>query len=154
DLHGAEVNPLVSDEGIAEMRQLSDRHRIAVVSLCADYFMDRPFVTADLLEFVELRGRLIWLIGRSRMAGITRIVLPFVDASRIQDDEQCDRIIRMLRAVLPLAEEAGVELHLETALGPRAFAALLAELPHPMLKANYDSGNSSSLGYDVCEELD
>src|SRR5262249_49779849 len=55
DLHGAGVNPLASDNGIAEMRSLSARHGIAVVSLCADYFMDRPFVTAGCVEFAELR---------------------------------------------------------------------------------------------------
>ena len=59
----------------------------------------------------------------------------------------------MLWDVLPHAANAGVELHLETSLGPDDFAALLARLPHPMLKANYDSGNSSSLGYDVRCEL-
>jgi hexulose-6-phosphate isomerase len=59
----------------------------------------------------------------------------------------------MLWDVLPHAANAGVEIHLETSLAPRDFAALLARLPHPMLKANYDSGNSSSLGYDVRCEL-
>ena len=49
--------------------------------------------------------------------------------------------------------DAGVELHLETDCGPESLAALLANLPHPMLKANYDCGNSSSLGYDVYLEL-
>ena len=33
------------------------------------------------------------------------------------------------------------------------FRSLLDKLPHPYLKANYDSGNSSSLGYDVREEI-
>jgi hexulose-6-phosphate isomerase len=46
-----------------------------------------------------------------------------------------------------------VELHLETSLAPARFAELLDAIPHPMLKANYDSGNSSSLGYDVRQEL-
>src|SRR5947208_2085762 len=83
----------------------------------------------------------------SRLAGITRIVLPFVDASRIHTPQQEDAVVAMLAEVLPQA--AGVELHLETAYGPSEFAAMLARLPHPLLKANYDSGNSSSLGYLV-----
>jgi L-ribulose-5-phosphate 3-epimerase len=153
DLYGADVNPLATDEGIAEMRSLSERHGIAVVSVCADYFMDRPFVTAHTLEFAELREHLLWLIERCRIAGIGRMVLPFVDASRIRGAEEGDRVIRLLAGVLPSATASGVELHLETDLNPAAFAALLAALPHPMLKANYDSGNSSSLGYDVRREL-
>jgi hexulose-6-phosphate isomerase len=153
DLHGADVNPLASDAGIAEMRSLSARHAVAVVSLCADYFIDRPFATASPAEFGELTNRLVWLLDRSRMAGITRIVLPFVDASRIDTPEQETAIVRMLETVLPHATNCGVELHLETAYGPTDFARMLARLPHPMLKANYDSGNSSSLGYDVHLEL-
>jgi L-ribulose-5-phosphate 3-epimerase len=153
DLYGAAGNPLATDDGVTAMRTLSERHGIAVVSLCADYFMDRPFVTADPVEFAELREHLMWLMGRCQVAGISRMVLPFVDASRIQNHEQGDRIVRLLRAVLPAAAAASVELHLETSLGPAAFAELLAAVPDHMLKANYDSGNSSSLGYDVRQEL-
>jgi len=35
-------NPIGTDSGRAEMRQLSEKYNIAVVSLCADYFMARP----------------------------------------------------------------------------------------------------------------
>lgn len=42
DLHGADVNPLGSDSGIEEMQALARQHKIDVVSVCADYFMDRP----------------------------------------------------------------------------------------------------------------
>jgi L-ribulose-5-phosphate 3-epimerase len=153
DLYGADVNPLATDPGIAEMRGLSRDSGVELLSCCADYFMDRPFVKAGDGEFAELTERLRWLIGRCEAAGITRMVLPFVDASRIEGRPQEDRVVAMLERVLPEAERAGVELHLETAYGPAEFAAMLGRLPHAMLKANYDSGNSSSLGYDVREEL-
>ena len=153
DLHGADVNPLGSDSGIEEMQALARQHKIDVVSVCADYFMDRPFVTASPAEFTELASHLVWLLNRCRLVGITRIVLPFVDASRIETPAQETQVVEMLWDVLPHAANAGVEIHLETSLGPEDFAALLAKLPHPMLKVNYDSGNSSSLGYDVRCEL-
>src|SRR5262245_20254689 len=85
DAYGADVNPLATDDGIAEMRGLSQKYGIAVVSCCADYFMDYPFVKADAIGFAELTDHLKWLIGRCQLAGITRVVMPFVDASRIQD---------------------------------------------------------------------
>jgi L-ribulose-5-phosphate 3-epimerase len=44
-------------------------------------------------------------------------------------------------------------VHLETSLSPSRFADLLARLPHPMLKVNYDSGNSASLGYHPRDEF-
>ncbi len=153
DLHGADVNPLGCDSGIEEMQALARQHKIDIVSVCADYFMDRPFITASPAEFTELASHLVWLLNRSRLVGITRIVLPFVDASRIETPAQETQVVEMLWDVLPHVANAGVEIHLETSLGPEDFAALLAKLPHPMLKANYDSGNSASLGYDVRCEL-
>jgi len=153
DLYGMNANPVATDSGIGEMNELSAQTGVAVVSLCADYFMDRPFTTASPEAFAELSDHLRWLWGRSKMAGIGRIVLPFVDASKIETAEQRERIVGLLREVLPWAAECGVELHLETSMDPTALAGFLAELPHPFLKANYDSGNSSSLGYDVREEL-
>jgi hexulose-6-phosphate isomerase len=115
--------------------------------------MDRPFVTAAPAEFTELANHLVWLLDRSRLAGITRIVLPFVDAARFGTPGQKARVVEMLQGVLPHAANSGVEIHLETSLGPQDFAALLRKLPNMMLQATYDSGNSSSLGYDIKGEL-
>ena len=42
---------------------------------------------------------------------------------------------------------------MESSLPPAEFGRLLAELPHPLVKVNYDSGNSSSLGYKPSEEF-
>ncbi len=153
DLHGADVNPITTDDGILEIKAISKRHGIGVVSVCADYFMDRPFVMATPNEFSELTGHLRWLLDRCRQADISRIVLPFVDGSRMETEEHMHRVAEMLRKLLPYAEAAGVEIHLETSLGPEMFAAFLGNLPHAFLKVNYDAGNSASLGYDVQEEL-
>ncbi len=85
--------------------------------------------------------------------GVQRIILPFVDVSRISSPEEEEIVIKALEEVLPTAEEADVELHLETDLGPEAFKALLDRLPHPSVKVNFDSGNSSSLGYRASDEI-
>jgi L-ribulose-5-phosphate 3-epimerase len=153
DLHGADVNPLASDDGLAQMRALSEQHDVVVWSLCADYFMDRPLLRADPEELEERLGTLVWLLRRCALLAMNRIVLPFVDASRIDSNADRDHVVAVLERVLPVAEEVGVQLHLETSLSPSRFADLLARLPHPLLKVNYDSGNSSSLGYDPEDEF-
>jgi hexulose-6-phosphate isomerase len=153
DVHGADVNPVATDAGVADMRALSRQHGIAVISLCADYFLDRPFVRAAPDSVGDLIAHLVWLIGRCSQAGITRVVLPFVDASRIDTPADERRTAEVLRHVLPSCATTGIELHLETALAPGAFSALLARIPDPLLRVNYDSGNSASLGYDVASEL-
>ena len=56
--------------------------------------------------------------------------------------------------MVAVVESHGVELHLETDLEPDRFAALLNRIPHPLVRVNYDSGNSASLGYRPREELE
>jgi hexulose-6-phosphate isomerase len=152
DLEDAEMNPLATDAGIAEVRRLSREHGVAVRSVCADYFMARTLVRATPAERAERLAKLDWLVGRCEACGITRMVLPFVDASKIETDEDRSDVVAALEHALPRAERAGVELHLETSLSPGEFRLLLDRVPHPMVRVNYDSGNSASLGYDPREE--
>lgn len=152
ETHGSERNPLGTDAGLVELRELSSRHGVAVRSVCADYFMERPLVRASAAELTERLAHLEWLIDRSARAGIERIVLPFVDASDVRTPEEEDALVEMLRRMEPKASAAGVELHLEMSFGPQRVARLLEKLPAP-IRINYDSGNSASLGYHPSEEF-
>jgi hexulose-6-phosphate isomerase len=115
--------------------------------------MDKPLVCASQSELEERLKILVWLLHRGQLIGINRIILPFVDASRIDTDAEFDSVITILKRVLPVVVETGIEIHLETSLEPGQFADLLSKLPHPLVKANYDSGNSYSLGYAPREEF-
>lgn len=153
DVYGADVNPIATDPGVERMRQLSADSGVAVLSICADYFMDAPLLRVNAETFDERLGTLFWLMRRSQLIGVNRMVMPFVDASRIDTAEELDQVVSIIRRALPVSEETGVELHLETSLEPAVFAELLSRIEHPFLKANYDSGNSSSLGYRPREEF-
>jgi hexulose-6-phosphate isomerase len=150
---GRDRNPLCTDAGLAELEALRAAHGIAVRSVCADYFMEYPLVRATPGELAARLADLRWLLERCRHAGIGRIVLPFVDNSGIRTDAEQDALVDVLAAAARDAEAAGVELHLETALDPRAFAAFLDRLPFSVIRVNYDSGNSASLGYDPRDEF-
>lgn len=153
DFYGADVNPIATDAGIEQMKALTRKTGVQVLSICADYFMDRPLVRASAGEMAERLAMMDWLLGRGHLLGINRMVVPFVDASRIDTDTEFEDLVGTLARILPLAGKTGIEIHLETSLPPARFAALLDRLPHPLLKANYDSGNSSSLGYKPGEEF-
>ena len=153
DQYGADVNPIATDAGIDAMRSLADTTGVGVFSVCADWFMDFPLVRTSSKELADRLEVLTWLLERSRKLGAGRIVLPFVDASRMDSEEDVNQVVNALEHVVPTAERTGVEVHLETSLVPRAFAALLARLPSSSIKANYDSGNSASMGYDPAEEF-
>jgi L-ribulose-5-phosphate 3-epimerase len=153
DVYGADVNPLATDAGVAQMKLLSKQHGVQVLSLCADYFMDKPLVRANPVELTERLSTLKWLMERCKLLGMNRIVIPFVDASRIDTDEEFEGVCAILSGLLPGVADTGIEIHLESSLPPNRFAELLARLPHPLLKVNYDSGNSSSLGFKVQDEF-
>jgi len=153
DLYGADANPLAIKEGVARMKELTAASGVRVLSLCADYFMDRPLLRVSVGELNDRLATFRWLLGRAQLLGIQRMVVPFVDASSINTEAEFEEVCVTLKRVLQMAEETQVEVHLETSLAPERFAELLARLPHPLLKVNYDSGNSSSLGYDPRKEF-
>ena len=153
DSHGVGANPLETEPGVECLKGLQGRHGVGVFSLCADYFMDWPLLRVPDEHRSERLERLIWLLGRCGRLAIQRVVLPFVDASRIETAGDVDIVVECIQRGLPTAMANHVELHLETALGPAEFAALLERLNHPLVKVNYDSGNSASLGYRPHDEF-
>lgn len=146
---GETENPLGTDAGIARLADLIARNRVVVESVVADWFMDQPLLEEPGTRLEKLR----WLLGRAATARIRRIVLPFVDASAVGEND-VDELARTLTAVVSDAAQAGVELHLETPLAPDPFALLLKRLDPAVFMANYDSGNSASLGYRPAEEFE
>lgn len=154
DLHGVDVNPINDDAGLALLSALTTETGITVRSVCADYFMEMPLLRASAAQVSERTGVLAWLLTRCARMGASRVVLPFVDASSIESGAELKQVANILTSMLPTVEATGVELHLETSLGPDRFADLLARVPHPMIRVNYDSGNSASLGYAPRAEFD
>jgi L-ribulose-5-phosphate 3-epimerase len=153
DVWGESHNPLASDNGIQTMAMLSQESGMAVHSLCAHYFVERPFVKNTGGELDKLVTRLGWLASRCGIAGIRRLVVPFLDdgAIRTIDDERL--ALDVLCAILPLANEHGLEIHLESSLTPAAYTRFLDKLPAPEVKVTYDTGNSASWGFDIAEEI-
>jgi hexulose-6-phosphate isomerase len=146
-------NPLLAIDGRDRIRALVSETGIAVQSICADYFMDAHLHRGTEREVSERLTVLRALIDRANEIGARHIVLPFVDQSAVVTGEDRHRLVEALGAVSAYAEGRGVELHLETSLSPRDFADLLDLVPDST-RANYDSGNSASLGFDVAEEFD
>lgn len=153
DVYGADFNPLGSDDGVTEMIALSRSTGVTVRSVCADYFKDRPFLRVSALERLALVDKMEWLLSRCSKAKIQRVVVPFLDESRIQNDSELRETASVIEVLLPSIEECRVELHLETSLEPRTYAVLLGLCEHPLLRVTYDSGNSSSLGFQVQDEF-
>jgi len=153
DEYGEDVNPLNSEEALSQLQALAREHGVAVPSMCADLFMERPFLKASGKQLTDLQEKLCWLVDQGKKLGIKTVTLPFVDNSKIENEDQQNAIAEILKMPVKHAEKAGVEIHIESSLGPQPFAEFLDKLPYNNVKVNYDSGNSSSLGYDPKEEF-
>jgi hexulose-6-phosphate isomerase len=147
------ANPIFSQQGLLEMEKLKAEHGISTPALCGDWFMDFPLIRCSDKEREERERHLRELIPIAKQMGASRIVLPFVDNARMITDDERGTVIAILRRALPLLEEHQVEFHLETDLDPAAFKTFLDQLLHPAIRVNWDSGNSSGLGYVATEEF-
>lgn len=153
ELDESEKNPISTSDGIEEISRISKETNIIIESICADYFMNVPYLKADPSEREDLTNKLIWLVQRADEIGAKYIDLPFVDNSSIGGNNNFKAVIEFIEPVIPAAEEYGVIIALETDLGPEDFKSLLLSFNHPNIAANYDTGNSSGIGYNCREEL-
>jgi len=151
DFDTAEDNPLLAEGGVKKINAAISATGVGVRSICADYFMKAP------LHRPETRAESIMVLERlletASALGVTDIVIPCVDQSRLTDTEDEIRFVSTIEHLLPKVEQTAVNLSLETDLDPKRFRRLLDRLPSPRIKVNYDIGNSASLGYDVKEEI-
>jgi L-ribulose-5-phosphate 3-epimerase len=153
DAAGRAANPIFSEEGLAEMEALKLESGIATPALCGDWFMDFPLIRCTEEERKKREAHLHALLPIAARMGAKKVVLPFVDQSKIVTEDEKRTMVEVLRRALSVAEEHGVELHLEADFGPAEFAEFLERVPHAMLKVNWDSGNSSGLGYVATKEF-
>lgn len=148
-----EPNPILSSEGISEIKSECKKHNITINSICADYFMVKKLFNESNDNIKNNIKILKELILQSKKLEISFIEIPLVDSSSLKTEQDKIKLKNNLEKVLPLAEKNEITIVLETDLNPYDFKELLLEFNHPNIMANYDSGNSASLGYNSKEEL-
>ena len=153
DYDDYELNPLMSISGIENIQRYINETGVNVKTVCADYFMEAPIHSKE--EFVSKKSVEVLkkLIKNSSILGVTDIVLPCVDHSRLFDSSDTDRLIKHLKSLNNFLEEYSINISLETDLNSLNFLDLIKAVNSPFVKINYDTGNSASLGYDLFEEF-
>ncbi len=146
-------NPMLDDKKLDCILEKTIEYDISINSIIADFFMDNSLLTNDCNsnENFEILKKLI--INANKL-NIKIIEIPFVDSSSLKSREEIDILEKRIKEIIPILETNQIVIGLETDLNPKEFAGLLERINHPNIRANYDSGNSASLGYDVCEEFE
>ena len=149
-----EINALMSKSGMQEIKEIILKTGVRVDYVCADIFMQQPLVRMSEKIKEENKKILEQILINSKEIGAIGVEIPFVDASSIKTESEIDELISVTEDAFKLAGEIGINVSLETDLNAKEFKKLLEKIDLDHVKANYDIGNSASLGYEPLEELE
>jgi hexulose-6-phosphate isomerase len=92
------------------------------------------------------------IIEASKKLRIKNIEIPFVDSSSLKNEQDKKQIREIIQKIIPLLD-SDMKIILETDLEPKKFREFIESFQNNKIKANYDTGNSAALGYDMKEEF-
>ena len=152
DFEHYEKNPLWTLEGICELRNIMEKTGVVVNAVCFDYFMRRAFFKSSNKALKEENEMILKkVLFAMKELNIPLIEIPLVDDSSIKKLEEKTAFKAFISEIA--REEKTLKFGLETDFPPIEFSELLDEIGLDNVGANYDSGNSSGLGYNHYEEV-
>ena len=149
-----ETNALMTNSGKAEIKNVIASTGVRIDYVCADIFMQQPLVRMTEQTKSQNKEYLLSILKNAKEVGAIGVEIPFVDNSSIKNDKEKQEFINAMQDAFKLAKDLDIKISLETDLSPIAFKELLEQIDLDFIQANYDIGNSASLGFDPKEELD
>jgi hexulose-6-phosphate isomerase len=149
-----ETNALMTDSGKAEIKKIIASTGIRIDYVCADIFMQQPLVRMTKDSKSQNKEYLSAILKNAKEVGAIGVEIPFVDNSSIKSENEKLEFIDVMQDAFKLAKDLDLKLSLETDLPPIEFRELLESIDLDHVQANYDIGNSASLGFDPREELE
>jgi len=149
-----EKNALMTDSGKAEIKKLIASTGVRIDYVCADIFMQQPLVRMTEETKSQNKEYLAKILKNAKEVGAIGVEIPFVDNSSIKNEKEKQEFIDAMKDAFSLAKDLELKISLETDLPPMDFQGLLENIDLDHVQANYDIGNSASLGFDPKEELE
>jgi L-ribulose-5-phosphate 3-epimerase len=99
----------------------------------------------------------IWLLDSlsvARALGVKVILVAQFSRGELKGDKAgIDLTVEVLKELAPRTEKAGVILGLENYLSAAENLDILQRVGSPAVRVYYDLGNSTDMGYDICQEI-
>jgi hexulose-6-phosphate isomerase len=149
-----ETNALMTDSGKAEIKKVIALTGVSIDYVCADIFMQQPLVRMTEETKSQNNEYLVTILKNAKEVGAIGVEIPFVDNSSIKNEKEKQEFIDVMQDAFKLAKDMDLKISLETDLPPIDFKVLLENIDLDYVQANYDIGNSASLGFDPKEELE
>ena len=149
-----ETNALMTDSGKAEIKKVIASTGVRIDYVCADIFMQQPLVRMSEVTKSQNKEYLATILKNAKEVGAIGVEIPFVDNSSIKNEKEKQEFTDAMKDAFNLAKDLELKISLETDLPPLEFQELLEIIDLDHVQANYDIGNSASLGFDPKEELE
>jgi hexulose-6-phosphate isomerase len=149
-----EINAMMSKSGMTEIKNVISKTEVRIDYVCADIFMQQPLVRMSQEIKEENKELLKDILLNAKEVGAIGVEIPFVDVSSIKSESEKNELITCMQEAFELAKEIGMKISLETDLNPKSFKELLDRINLEHVQANYDIGNSASLGFNPIEEIE
>ena len=149
-----ETNALMTDSGKAEIKKVIASTGVRIDYVCADVFMQQPLVRMTEETKSLNKEYLAMILKNAKEVGAIGVEIPFVDNSSIKNETEKQEFIDVMQDAFKLAKDIDLKISLETDLPPIDFKELLENIGLEYIQANYDIGNSASLGFDPKVELE
>ena len=149
-----EKNALMTDSGKVEIKKVIASTGVRIDYVCADIFMQQPLVRMTEETKSQNKGYLKTILKNAKEVGAIGVEIPFVDNSSIKNEKEKQEFIDAMQDAFKQAKDINLKISLETDLPPSDFQELLENIGLDYILANYDIGNSASLGFDPKEELE
>jgi hexulose-6-phosphate isomerase len=149
-----ETNALMTDSGKAEIKKVIASTGVRIDYVCADIFMQQPLVRMTEETKSQNKEYLATILKNAKEVGAIGVEIPLVDNSSIKNETEKQELIDVMQDAFRIAKDMDLKISLETDLPPIDFKVLLENIDLDYVQANYDIGNSASLGFDPKEELE
>ena len=153
DHEGLWDNPILTQDGLSEVRELCEFHQVKVYSATADNLMQAPIHKSnnglmttinDCIEFLALLDR----------AGIEIMVWPLVDSGNLESREEFKKFVELFETISNSLETKNLRIAFETDLPPEYGLRLIREIGSKSVGINLDIGNTASYGGTTSREFE
>ena len=145
--------PFMTESGREEIKLLSSKYNVNVVSLTGDCFMQAPFWKASGALRISLIDDFRSIVEACNTLNINIIVVPLVDNGGLESQLQEDKLVNILLQERQNLVALGVKIAFESDYTAADLKRFIKRLPRDSFGINYDIGNSASLGYEANQEF-
>lgn len=132
-----------------QYKKASERTGIVVTSLALGLFNRFPFHSDE-----RTQDWIKYAIEAAKNLNTKIVLLAFFNASDLRNDvSRKEAAIKHLKAVMPIAEKAGVILGIESYLNAKEHEEIMNSVGSKNLKVYFDFRNTADAGYDAVAEF-